>query len=168
MKEDMTKDKISSFQVRITQSNKTELIVILYEIFFAYMEEALELLDQMSETKSKEQIHDYAKAIRMASQVVRHLEDDLNFSYEISGSLFGLYNFVETKIAKASYSFSKKDLEDTLRVMKPLHESFLEVAKADNSQPLMKNTQQVSAGYTYGRNDVNEAVSAGNNRGFFA
>ena len=98
----MTKDKISSFQVRITQSNKTELIVVLYEIYFAYIEDALLLLDSMGEEKTKEQIHDYAKAIRMASQVVRHLEDDLNFSYEISGSLFGLYNFVETRIARAS------------------------------------------------------------------
>ena len=164
----MTKDKISSFQIRITQSNRTELIVILYEIFFAYMDDALLLLNEMGKEKSKEQIHDYAKAIRMASQVVRHLEDDLNFSYEISGSLFGLYSFVETKIAKASYSLSKEDLEDALKVMKPLYESFKEVAKADDSLPVMQNTQKVSAGYTYGRNDVNEAISAGNNRGFFA
>ena len=92
----------------------------------------------------------------------------MNFSYEISGSLFGLYSFVETKIAKASYSLSKEDLEDALKVMKPLYESFKEVAKADDSLPVMQNTQKVSAGYTYGRNDVNEAISAGNNRGFFA
>ena len=164
----MTKDKISSFQVRITQSNKTELIVVLYEIYFAYIEEALQLLDAMGEEKTKEQIQDFAKAIRMASQVVRHLEDDLNFSYEISGSLFGLYNFVETKIARASYSLMKEDLEDTLKVMKPLYESFKEVAASDDSKPLMQHTQRVSAGYTYGRNDVNEAVSTESNRGYFA
>jgi flagellar protein FliS len=164
----MTKDKISSFQVRITQSNKTELIVILYEIFFAYMEDAISLLDEMSEEKTSEQLRDYAKAIRMASQVVRHLEDDLNFSYEISGSLFGLYSFVENNIAKASYSLKKEDLEDTLKVMKPLYESFKEVAKADDSKPLMQHTQKVSAGYTYGRNDVNEAIGGESNRGFFA
>ena len=164
----MTKDKISSFQVRITESNKTELIVVLYEIFFAYMEDALHLLDEMGETKSKERINEYGKAIRMASQVIRHLEDDLNFSYEISGNLFSLYSFVENKIAKASYTFAKEDLEDTLKVMKPLYESFKEVAAKDNSKPLMQNTQRVSAGYTYGRNDVNESVGVESNRGFFA
>ncbi len=164
----MTKDKISSFQTRITQSNRTELIVILYEIYFSYIDEATELLDVMKKTGTKDRIREYGKALRMASQVVRHLEDDLNFSYEISGSLFGLYHFVETKIAKAGYSLSKGDLEDTLKVMKPLYESFREVAKADDSKPLMQHTQRVSAGYTYGRTDVNEAVASESNRGFFA
>ncbi len=164
----MTKDKISSFQIRITESNKTELIVILYEIYFAYIEDALELLEAMKSNKTKEQIYDYAKTIRMASQVVRHLQDDLNFNYEISNSLFGLYSFVEMQIAKASYSFSKEDLEDTLKVMRPLYESFKEVAKNDDSKPLMQNAQRVVTGYTYGRNDVNESVGEESNRGFFA
>ena len=164
----MTKDQISSFQIRITQSNKTELIVTLYEIYFAYINDCLSVLSKLTEKKEKSDLDEYAKSLRMASQVVRHLEDDLNFSYEISGSLFGLYHFVEGRLAKASYSLSKEDLEDTLKVMKPLYESFKEVAAQDDSKPLMQHTQKISAGYTYGRNDVNESVGSESNRGFFA
>ena len=81
---------------------------------------------------------------------------------------FSLYDFVERSIAKASYSFSKDDLEHALRVMKPLYESFKEVAAKDDSKPMMQHTQKVTAGYTYGRNDVTESIGMENNRGFLA
>lgn len=164
----MTKEQISTYKLRITESNKTELVVILYEIFFSYMEDGMTLLEEMGEKRSSDQINEYGKNLRMASQVIRHLKDDLNFSYEISGNLFSLYDFVERSIAKASYSFSKDDLEHALRVMKPLYESFKEVAAKDDSKPMMQHTQKVTAGYTYGRNDVTESIGMENNRGFLA
>ncbi|MCR5545952.1 MAG: flagellar protein FliS [Lachnospiraceae bacterium] len=164
----MNKEKISSFKLRITESNQTELIVILYEIYFAYLEDAKEVLEKMSHEDKGLYIDAYGKSLRMASQVLRHLKDDLNFTYDISANLFSLYDFCERSIAKASYSFEIKDLDNTLKVMKPLYQSFMEVAKNDNSKPVMQHAQKVSAGYTYGRNDVMESVGSESNRGFFA
>ncbi|MCR4674930.1 MAG: flagellar protein FliS, partial [Lachnospiraceae bacterium] len=154
--------------LRITESNQTELIVILYEIYFSYIDDAVELLGKMKDSRNEKDIEEYGKELRMASQVLRHLKEALNFSYEISGNLFALYDFCERSIAKASYSFLEEDLENTKKVMEPLYESFQEVAKKDASLPTMKHTQKISAGYTYGRTDVTESVAIENNRGFFA
>lgn len=164
----MTKEQISSYKLRITESNPTELIVLLYEIYFSYVEDAVDLLSQMDEKKETLDIDSYGKNLRMASMVLRHLKEDLNFSYEISENLYALYDFAERSIAKASYSLEKDDLENTYKVMKPLYESFKEVAKADHSEPMMQHAQKISAGYTYGRNDVTESLGSDINRGFFA
>ena len=51
--------------------------------------------------------------------------------------------------------------------MRKLYVSFEKVAENDTSAPIMKNTQQVYAGYTYGRDDVVENCQELNkSRGF--
>ena len=164
----MTKEKISSFKLRITESNRTELVCILYEIFFDYLKEAEHALGEMGKKRDSELLDAYGDALRGASMVVRHLEDALDFKYEISGNLYSLYGFVERTIAKATYRLEKEELDHCLLVMEPLYQSFLEVAKQDDSKPLMQNTQKVTAGYTYGRNDVTEGFGVSDNRGFLA
>ena len=48
-----------------------------------------------------------------------------------------------------------------------MREGFAEAAKKDTSAPLMRNTQQVYAGITYGKNDINENYTESDNkRGF--
>ena len=51
-----------------------------------------------------------------------------------------------------------------------LLESFEEVARQDESGPVMENTQQIYAGLTYGKDSLNEVFLQGdeNSRGFRA
>lgn len=162
----MTKDQITSYTMKITNSNKTALIVVLYEIFFTYIDEAKAALDRTDAKRSNE---DYREALRRASQVIRHLEEALDFSYEISGSLFPLYDFAERQIAKAIYTKKEEDLAPAEKIMGSLMEAFSEIAKKDDSAPLMGNTEQVVAGYTYGPTDLSEATANyDSSRGFFA
>ena len=162
----MTKEQISGYTLKITNANSTGLVVILYDIFDAYIDDAKEALKK---PWSKESPDEYVKALRMASQVIRHLEDALNFSYEISGSLYPLYDFVERTLAKATYTRNIKDLEPAIQIMDTLKSSFEQIAKKDDSAPMMGNTEQVVAGMTYGRNDVDEAMANyDSQRGFLA
>ena len=58
---------------------------------------------------------------------------------------------------------------DTVReVMTKLKNAFVEVAKQDDSGPVMQNTQQIYAGLTYGKGSLNEVLLSGNesNRGY--
>ena len=107
----MTKEQISGYTLKITNANSTGLVVILYDIFDAYIDDAKEALKK---PWSKESPDEYVKALRMASQVIRHLEDALNFSYEISGSLYPLYDFVERTLAKATYTRNIKDIANKI------------------------------------------------------
>ena len=59
-------------------------------------------------------------------------------------------------------------LEEADKVMRRLYHSFAEAAKQDTSAPIMSNTQQIYAGMTYGRNQLNENdMDYDRQRGFF-
>lgn len=65
------------------------------------------------------------------------------------------------------YKRNMADMEDAKRLMEKLYDGFVHVAEQDTSAPLMKNTQQVYAGYTYGRDDLVETCQDSNtSRGF--
>lgn len=148
----MTKDDMIAFNRRITESNPTQLICVLFDMYFAYEKDALDALDAGQQ-------EEYIHATRQCGQVVEHLRSVLNFDYEISGELFSLYTFVEETVAKAMYRREKQDFADAAKVMHALQEAFEQVARGDGRKPLMKNIQQVTVGLTYGRNQLNESVA---------
>lgn len=148
----MTKEEMVAFNSRITQSNPSQLICVLFDMYFTYEKDALTALEQDLQ-------QEYIYATRQCGQVVEHLRSALNFDYEIAYNLFSLYTFVEECIARAMYSKQKKDFADASKVMKTLQEAFEKVAEEDGRKPLMTNTQQVTVGLTYGRNRLNESVA---------
>ncbi len=159
----MTQEVKGAFTRRIAQANRSEIIVILYEIFFTYMDEARTAL-------SGDEDHEAAnEALRRASEVLEHLKNALDFKYELAGQLFPLYVFAQKQIARAMYLADAKRLAEIEDLMRPLQEAFVEVAAKDGTATVMKNTEKVVAGYTYGRGDVNEAMADyDRSRGFFA
>ncbi len=148
------------FTRRLSQCNKGELIVIMYDIVFAYMEEA-----KISYQKGA--YEDYKTAVKKAQTSIDALQHALNFQYELSKDLYKLYVYAKNSLAKAIYQNRLEGLEEADRVLKRLYTSFEEVAKTDTSGPLMSNTQQVYAGMTYGKQNLNESFIEDNHRGFF-
>ncbi len=145
----MKKEQIQEFTRRISQSNKGGLVIVMYDILFAYLTEAKEAYD-------KEQWDSYKEAVRHAQRTIDELISALNFSYDLASELYRIYVFCRDNLAKAVY---KRDIEELLlseRLMKKLYTAFSETMKQDKSAPLMSNTQQVYAGYTYGRDDLVE------------
>lgn len=149
----MQEDRKEYFKSRITTSNKTELICVLYEIYFEYIKEGMQNGSVDMES------------LRNATEVLDHLKNALDFKYEISGNLFSLYDFCQRQISQAMYKNNEEPLKIAEHIMKELYESFAEIAKNDDSEPMMQNTQQVSAGFTYGKNDIVETTD-NSNRGF--
>lgn len=145
----LKKEQIQEFTRRITQSNKGGLVIVMYDILFVYISDA-------KEAYKKESWDDYKEAIRHAERTIEELISALNFSYGLAAELYRIYVFCRDSLAKAMY---KRDIEEVLmveRLMKRLYEAFSETMKQDTSAPLMSNTQQVYAGYTYGRDDLVE------------
>ena len=59
----------------------------------------------------------------------------------------------------ALVSGKKEEIEAARKVMEKLGKSFREVAKTDDSEPVMENTQRVYAGITYGKGlDLDETL----------
>ena len=140
----MEKEQILDFTRRISQSNRSGLTVINYEIIFAY-------LDDAKKAYQEEKWEEFKVALRKAQNSIGELMQTLDFSYDISRNLYRIYVFCRDSLAAAMYKRSLTEIETAEKMLRKLYQSFCKVAETDSSAPMMKNTQQVYAGYTYGK-----------------
>ncbi len=156
----MTDELKKEFTLKITQANATELIVILYDMILVYIEEAREAFE-----KNKEE--DYMQSLRKIRNCIGELMESLNLDYEMARNMYSLYVFFLKEIVKAE---TKKEKFAYLENIKPMIESlrnaYNQVASENSNGPVMKNTQTVYAGLTYGKKDVNVNLEQLSNRGF--
>ncbi|MDE6129941.1 MAG: flagellar protein FliS [Lachnospiraceae bacterium] len=158
----MTRECKQQFTLRITQANKTELIVILYEIVLAYMEDAEEALEAGNITEFRE-------ALRKMRSCFGELIASLNLDYELAARLLSLYLYCNRELTKADARKEKEPLMHIRSVINKLLEAYRELAGQDTSGPVMQNSQTVYAGLTYGKNSLAENLTdQGTNRGFRA
>ncbi len=154
----MTDEQKQDFTLRISQANKSALVVILYDIFLAYAKEATE------ESPADSSFH---IAISKARGALSELIDSLRMEYDIAQSTYQLYRFVERELIRADIRRDASPIPPVMRIMKCLRDAYAEAAKSDDSAPLMKNTDVVYAGMTYGKHDVmTDSSAAGTNRGY--
>lgn len=156
----MKKEQIQDFTRRISQCNRGELIIIMYDIVFTHVADA----KAAYESKNWEE---YKEALRRSERAIEELMSALDFSYDLARELYSIYVFCRNSLAKAMYKREIEEIEFAERLMRKLYDAFLQVAKQDTSAPLMSNTQQVYAGYTYGREDVDTYQEFDTSRGFF-
>ena len=156
----MEKEQILEFTRRISQSNGSGLTLITYDILFANLAEA-------KKAYQEEEWDTFKTAVRQSEKAIQELIDTLNFSYELAKNLYQIYVFCRDELAKGMAKRSISEIEETERLMRKLYEGFQKAAKSDTSEPIMKNAEQVYAGYTYGRGDVTEnSQELNRSRGF--
>jgi flagellar protein fliS len=147
-------ESIKIFTRRITSANKSEIIVIIYDI----IEENLALAKKALAEGDRET---YRNEIKQAISFVKELLVSLDLNYEVSKNLASLYIYVSRCLNFALVSGKKEEIEAAEKVLRKLGDSFREVAKTDESKPVMENTQRVYAGITYGRGlDLDETLVA--------
>ena len=157
----MKEELILDFQRRLSQCNKGQMIVIMYDIVFAYLDEA----------KEAHEIGDYEQykiAIKRGQQSIEELQKALDFRYEISKNLYRLYVTSKNLLSKAIYQNRTDGIVEAEKILKSLYASFCEAAQTDTSGSIMRNTQAVYAGMTYGKTSLNENLTGDYNRGFLA
>ena len=158
----MNRDKISAFTLRIASSNGSGLISILYEIYEEY---EIDAIDAFRAGNTDDAIF----ALKRCAEVVNHLQKDLNFEYKVSRNLYALYDYVQRNISRSIYQANDDGLKEAKKVMDNLGEAFAQIARDDNSAPIMQNTQQIVAGNTYSRSSLNEEIMGNqSSRGFWA
>ena len=157
----MKKESMQAYSKRISQANRTELVVITYEIIIEHIKNA-----QISFGNQEE----FSNDLDQAQAFLKELIVSLDFEHQISYNLMSLYIFINKQLIEAKLKKSCEMLPRVQGMLESLLSSFREVSKQDNSAPLMQNTQKVYAGLTYGRDDVNEMSLASDdrNRGFKA
>lgn len=159
----MTNEEIRDYTARISQANRSELVVILFDLFRYSVDRAEEAFKE----NNKE---DADKYLKKAQDCVVELKGSLNFKYEISYKLDSLYRYVHEQIILSIVRREPVNFPSIREVMDGLAESFEKIAQSDNSETVMSNSQQVYAGLTYGKDSLNEVFMNSNeaSRGFKA
>ena len=159
----MDKEKQRDFTMRITQANRTELLVITYDIL-------LEEIDEAGRNFKAGDITEYVRSMKSAQRFVAELMSTLDYKYPVSAQLLRLYEYVQRVLIKGEMAKKPENLDSARNVITGLRNAFAKVAQTDDSAPLMENTQSVFAGLTYGKGSLNETDldPTATNRGFLA
>lgn len=158
----MTRENKQMFTRRITQANRSQLVVIVYEMFLVYLEDA-------KKAHEAENNAEFTRSLELARGCVQELRMSLNFEYDIAKYLFDIYCFADRKLAQCIFGGSMENIDAIAEMFTKLHDAYAEISAQDKAAPLMDNIQGVYAGYTYGKNDVNESlVNYDAGRGYMA
>ena len=152
----MEKEKLNAYAARVSQANRSELVVIIYELMLGSLAEAKEAL-------GREDFDTADVELKRAQGFLCELRGSLDFQFPVSYRLVSLYRYVNEQLVKSITRRKDVNLDSCERVLKGLKQSFEEIAKQDASGPVMENSQQVYAGLTYGKGSLNEvAIDPGN------
>ncbi len=145
----MTSEKKQIFTRRITQANRTQLVVVTYDIFLEYLSDALNAYGAGD-------IEEFALNMQMALECIYEMRSALDFKYELAKNLFAIYNYAERELASDLFKNTTDNLEAIKNMFVKLRGAYAEIGKSDTSEPLMDNIQDIYAGLTYGKTDINE------------
>lgn len=155
--------RVSEYTARITQANRSELVVVVYDVILDSMREGIEAFNSGHKDE-------FTEKIRYGQKFLLELMDTLDFKYDISKELLRLYIFVNKQMINSCIKLDTTLIDGAIDVMEKLKTGFEGVAAEDNSEPVMQNVQPIYAGLTYGKGTLNE-ISYGTDistRGFKA
>lgn len=151
---------MQEYTLKITNASATSIIVILYDLAIEYINEAKKCFDASDHEGAKRECAN-------AGRVLGDLISSLDFSYGISYPLFRIYEYISKEVSMSVIKNDKTMLDAPIKLLGSLRESFEKLSEQDTSGPVMKNTESVYAGLTYGKGTLNESISYGSdNRGY--
>ena len=159
----MDSEKLRVYTARITQANRSELVVITYDLI-------IDSIKCAKESFQKNNFQDYERELKRVQKLLNELMGSLDYRFPVAKDLFQLYSFSNRKVIEAFFKKTPEILDTVTPVMQSLRVGFEGVAKEDHSAPVMANTQKLYAGLTYGRNALDEVFLSANeaSRGFKA
>lgn len=159
----MKKELLQEYAARVTQANRSELVVVIYEAILASIAEGKKSL-------SEGQIEEARTEIARARGMITELMSSLDLQYEISHYLCQLYIFAYHELCQGIALRNPELFDHAFHIFEQLLPAFQEVAKQDDSEAVMENVQTIYAGLTYGPGTLNETIGVGvdTNRGFQA
>ena len=145
----METEKLSEYTARITQANRSELVVVVYDIILDSLKEGIEAYNN----DDKES---FTCKVKYGQKFLLELMNTLDYNYAVSKELFRLYVYVNKQMIEACIKKDVTLLDGAIDVLEKLKVGFVSVAAEDKSEPVMQNVQPIYAGLTYGKGTLNE------------
>ncbi len=147
----MTDELKRQYTLRITQANRSELTVVVFDMALSYLEDV-----KAAETAQDRMA--FREAIRHANGCINELLSSLDYQQTISVGLGALYTYMIRELALIDMRNRTEGLDEIAGMLHKLRDSFEIASRDDTGAPLMQNAQTVYAGLTYGRDALNESL----------
>ena len=158
----MTKEQIQAFTLRVSSANKTEMIVILYDIAITYLNDSVSAKE--SDNKSL-----FRAELNRAKSTVTELMNSVDTSTDLGLTLLKLYVYCNKELTKAYIDLDDAPARHIIQILSSLKSAYEEVSKKDNSGAVMKNVEIVYGNLTYNKNLMSEILTdRAQSRGFLA
>ena len=159
----MEKEKVQEYSTRVVQANRTELLVIVYEILQEELKQALVEYD-------REDMTAFDVALKNAQKFLNELMGTLDYRYEVAYNLMSVYKYVNKVIIEDIMKEQIDQISECIDIIGNLKVAYEGIVPQDHSGPVMINVQKVYAGLTYGKGTLNEVSvnENGGNRGLYA
>lgn len=147
---------------QVANATRGQLLKITYDLL-------LESLDNLKKYHREKVEKEFHTEIGRSRQILQELIDTLDFKQEISQDLLSIYVYINGLLIKSLMKYDDARIDEAKGLINQLLEGWDgAVANDSASLKVMNNAQQLYAGLTYGKNDLNESVLDDNNRGFKA
>ncbi|GEM_PF-847743 len=150
----MTKDKKKEFTLRISQANKTELIIILYEMTICYIEDVINASHTSDSVASVIDNIELQNAVRRAVGCIEEMQNNLHYEYDLAKTLKQIYLYMKKELRTVAITGDASNLDIVKKELISLKDAYESIKSTDTSEAIMSHTQSVVTGMTYGRNSV--------------
>lgn len=147
---------------QVANATQGQLLRITYDLL-------LESLDNIKKRSEEETDKAFAQEIGRSRQILQTLIDTLDFKQAIAQDLLSIYVYINGLLIKSLIKYDDSLIEEAKELINRLLVGWDEITANDTvTTKVMNNAQQVYAGLTYGKGDLNESVLDDKNRGFRA
>ena len=147
---------------QVANATRGQLLKITYDLLLG----SLDNIKKYGEEKAEKE---FGAEVGRSRQILQELIDTLDFKQEISQDLLRIYVYINGLLIKSLMVYDGALIDEAKGLINQLLEGWNgAIANDSKSLKVMDNAQQVYAGLTYGKNDLNESVLDNNNRGFKA
>ena len=150
----MTKEQMNAYKMRITQAGIGEFCVIMFEMEIQWIEEAMSAY----EASDKET---FTACVTKAQAVQVELMNIMNVENDAGYDVYSIFTFINKELIHAKLKGKPLELLRCKGMLEKLHRSFIEVAKTDSGEPLIRGGEKVYAGLTYGATGLVESSVGG-------
>ena len=158
----MTKEQIQAFTLRVSSANKTEMIVILYDIAITYLGDSVSAKENDNKTLFRAELN-------RTKSTILELMNSVDTSSELGQTLLKLYVYCNRELTKAFTDYDEEPARHVIKIFGELREAYKVASSYDKSAAVMTNTETVYNGLTYNRNLLNEiSIDTASNRGYLA
>ncbi len=99
------------------------------EMLIAVYDGLLKAVYSAQQAFEKKDISEINKQLQKAQRILRYLQGTLNHDYEVSGNLNALYDYFIRQLRQANIKKSSDGLDEIVRMIEELRESFVQADK---------------------------------------